>query len=89
MACGPRLSSRRSETTTRASSSAVIVRGGALATSRSRLCSLARPGRSMTAGTSVKPASRQRSKRRNPSTTSKKSSGAGTTRIGRSASSGR
>jgi len=75
-----------SEQTTFASSSAVTVRGGALAKSSRRLCSAAEAGRSTTTGTLVAPCSRQRSRRLKPSRTSKPPSSVGATRSGSSAS---
>ena len=51
-------SSSRSEQTTRASSSGVSVRGGALASSNSRLCSRAPVACSTTTGACVAPSSR-------------------------------
>jgi hypothetical protein len=53
-------SSSASEQATFASSSAVMVRGGALASSSRRLCSIAEPGRSTTTGTAIAPCARQR-----------------------------
>ena len=70
MAVGPSCSSSRSEQTTRASSSAVVVRRGALATSSRRLhCALDRAP-STTTGTVRWPCSRQRASRLRPSSTS-------------------
>lgn len=86
MPLGVSLSSWASEPTTLASSSAVRVRGGALAKSSSRLFSMAEAGRSTTTGTAVAPCPRQRSRRLKPSRTSKPPSGAGATRSGSSAS---
>lgn len=86
MAPGVILSSSLSERTTFASSSAVTVRGGALASSSSRLCSAAEAGRSTTTGTEVAPRSRQRERRLKPSRTSKPPSESATTRRGSSAS---
>lgn len=86
MPLGVSPSSSASEPTTLASSSAVTVRGGALAKSSSRLCSTVEPGRSMTTGTAVAPCSRQRSRRLKPSRTSKPPPAAGATRSGNSAS---
>lgn len=60
-------SSAMSDATMRASSSAVTVRGGALATNMSRLWSMAESGRSTIAGMVRRPASRQRSKHLKPS----------------------
>ncbi len=60
MPLGVSPSSLASEQATLASSSAVTVRGGALARSNSRLCSVTEAGRSTTTGTSVAPRSRQR-----------------------------
>lgn len=51
-------SSSRNEQTTRASSSGVSVRGGALASSKSRLCSRASVACSTTTGAWVAPSSR-------------------------------
>lgn len=79
-------SSLASEQTTRASSRAVTVRGGALASSSRRFCSAAETGRSTTTGTRVAPCSRQRSRRLKPSRTSKPPSSQGATRSGSSAS---
>jgi hypothetical protein len=70
MAFGDSPSSLANDDTTRASSNAVIVRGGALATSSSRLCSMGEAGVSTTTGTSVCPARCQRPTRLNPSRTS-------------------
>jgi hypothetical protein len=67
---GERSSSCTSEQTTRASSIAVNVRGGALAQRSRRLCSVAAPAGSITTGTSACPCSRQRLRRLNPSKTS-------------------
>jgi len=86
-ALGVSPSSSTSERTTLPSSRAVTVRGGALACSRSRLCSAGQAGRSTTTGTVVEPCSRQRLRRLKPSTTSKEPSSVGTTRSGISASS--
>ena len=86
---GVRWSSSINEHTTRASSSAVIVRAGALTASISRLCCTTCAGASTTTGTVVAPCSRQRSSRLNPSRTSKAGpcpvSGHRATRSGRSA----
>jgi len=71
MPLGVSPSSSASEQATFASSSAVTVRGGALAKSSSRLCSAAEAGRSTTTGTAVAPCSRQRERRLKPSRTSK------------------
>ncbi len=83
-----RPSSSTSEQTTRASSSAVVVRPGALTASISRLCSTLRAGDSTTTGTIVAPCSRHRCTRLNPSRTSNTSfslvSGQGATRSGSS-----
>lgn len=78
-------SSVRSDATTRASSSGVRVRGGALAARRRHLSSTRLPGRSTTTGTSVRPASRQHASRLKPSRTSKCPSSVGATRSGSSA----
>jgi hypothetical protein len=69
MALGDRPSSLASDDTTRASSNAVIVRGGALATSSSRLCSMGEAGVSTTTGTTLWPNRCQRPMRLNPSIT--------------------
>lgn len=69
-----RPSSLTSEQTTRASSSTVVVRAGALTVSINRLCSTARPGASTTTGTTVAPCSCHRARRLNPSRTSNVSS---------------
>jgi len=86
MPLGVSPSSSARERTTLASSRAVVVRGGALASSRSRLCSAGSAGRSTTTGTLVEPCSRQRSRRLKPSRTSKQPSSVGATRSGSSAS---
>jgi hypothetical protein len=64
---GETLSSWTSEQTTRASSIAVSVRGGALAQRISRLCAIADSAGSITTGTSWWPCFCQRSSRLNPS----------------------
>lgn len=83
-----RPSSLTSEQTTRASSSAVVVRLGAFTASISRLCSMLCAGDSTTTGTSVAPCSLHRCTRLNPSRTSNASfslvSGQGATRSGSS-----
>lgn len=70
MVAGPSPSSRRSDATTRASSMAVTVLGGALARSSARLASGALRACSTTAGTTSEPAAFQRARRLKPSTTS-------------------
>lgn len=70
------------EQTTRASSEAVSVRTGALASSNSRLCSATEPARSTMTGTSSRPCSRQSESRLKPSITSQWPSWLGATRIG-------
>ncbi len=70
------------EQTTRASSEAVRVRTGALASSNSRLSSAAEPARSSTTGTSLCPCSSQPASRLKPSMTSQRPSWLGATRMG-------
>jgi hypothetical protein len=82
MAEGVSPSSWMSEQTTLPSSRAVTVRGGALACRSSRLCSAGEAGCSTTTGTVLLPSSRQRSRRLNPSMTSKAPSSVGATRSG-------
>ena len=69
MALGDSPSSLANDDTTRASSNAVIVRGGALAISSSRLCSMGEAGVSTTTGTRLCPCRCQRSMRLKPSMT--------------------
>lgn len=70
------------EQTTRASSEAVSVRRGVLASSNSRLSSAAEPARSSTTGTSWCPCSSQLASRLKPSMTSQRPSWLGATRMG-------
>ncbi len=84
---GPSLSSWRKDQTTRASSMGVSVRRGLLARSSATFCSTADSGRSTTTGTGSTPWLCQRSRRLNPSTTSKEPSSARVARTGSSASS--
>jgi len=81
-------SSRTSESTTRASSMAVVRRGGALARSSSSFWSIAEPACSTTMGTSLRPAAIQWARRLKPSRTSKQPSGCAATRSGISARTG-
>lgn len=84
----PRPSSSTRERITRASSIGVVVRGGAFERNNISFCSGLDRALSTTAGTSVRPSSRQRAKRLKPSTISKKLPSSATTRIGRSCSCG-
>ncbi len=84
MAAKPRPSSSTRERITRASSIGVVVRGGAFERSNRSLHSGLDRALSTTAGTTLRPWSRQRAKRLKPSTISKKPPSSGTTRIGRS-----
>lgn len=79
----PRPSSSTRERITRASSIGVVVRGGAFERNNRSFCSGLDRALSTTAGTSVRPSSRQRAKRLKPSTISKKPPSSATTRIGR------
>ena len=83
IAFGVRPSSSASDETTCASSSAVRVRGGALAASKSRLCSMLSVEDSTTTGTSSHPSSCQRRRRLKPSTTSHPPAELATTRKGK------
>lgn len=65
-----RPSSSMSEHTTRASSSTVVVRAGALTASISRFCSMLPAVASITTGTTVAPCCRHRSRRLKPSSSS-------------------
>ena len=85
IALGVRPSSCASDETTWASSIAVMVRGGALAANKSRLCSTLSAEASTTTGTCCSPCSCQRRTRLNPSITSQPPAGLSTTRTGKSA----
>jgi hypothetical protein len=84
----PSPSSSTRERMTRASSMGVVVRGGAFERSNRSFRSGMDRALSTTAGTTVRPSSRQRAKRLKPSTISKKPPSSATTRIGRSCSRG-
>jgi hypothetical protein len=84
----PSPSSSTRERITRASSIAVVVRGGAFERSNRSFCSGLDRALSTTAGASVRPSSRQSAERLKPSTISKKPLPSATTRIGRSRSCG-
>jgi hypothetical protein len=88
MPANPSPSSSTRERMTRASSMGVVVRGGAFERSNRSFRSGMDRALSTTAGTTVRPSSRQRAKRLKPSTISKKPPSSATTRIGRSWSGG-
>ncbi len=88
MPANPSPSSSTTERMTRASSIGVVVRGGAFERSNRSFCSGLDRELSTTAGTTVRPSSRQNAKRLKPSTISKKPTSSATTRIGRSRSCG-
>jgi len=82
---GVRPSSSASDETTWAWSSAVMVRRGALAANKSRLCSTLSAEASRTTGICCSPCACQRRMRLNPSITSQPPAGLATTRTGKSA----